>query len=89
MRKLTKIINKRRKNYKPVTGVVDTDGRKALINTEHIKAHEAAVRREKAYRAEMEVRHEIHQIIRQLIPSLGVLEDAIAEMNGGFNPYFF
>lgn len=88
MRKLTKIINKRRKNYKPVTGVVDTDGRKALVNTEHIKAHEAAMKREKARREEMEVRREIHQIMRQIMPGLAVIEDALVDRYG-FNPYLF
>ena len=41
MRKLTKIIKKRRKNYKPTTGIVNKNGIRESINTEYIRAARA------------------------------------------------
>ena len=82
MRKLTKIIKKRRKVYKPTTGIVNKNGIRESINTEIIKAQRAELRRLKIREEKRKIQAEIHQIMRETLPGVAALEDALTEVLG-------
>lgn len=86
MRKLTKIIKKRRKNYKPTTGIVNKNGIRESINTEIIKAKKAELRRLKLREEKRKLRSELHQLIRAVVPGVAALEDAASSIFG-FSPF--
>ena len=86
MRKLTKIIKKRRKNYKPTTGIVNKNSIRESINTEYIRAARAEQRRQQLREEKRKLHAEIHQIVRETIPGFAALEDAAISVFG-LNPF--
>lgn len=86
MRKLTKVIKKRRKNYKPTTGVVNQWGIRESVNTEIIKAQRAEARRQILHEEKRKLRAEIHRIVRETLPGFAALEDAAISVLG-LNPF--
>jgi hypothetical protein len=86
MRKLTKIIKKRRKNYKPTTGVVNQWGIRESVNTEIIKAQRAEARRQILREEKRKLRAEFYRIVRETFPGFAALEDAAISVFG-LNPF--
>ena len=86
MRKLTKIIKKRRKVYKPTTGIVNKNGIRESINTEYIRAARAEQRRQQLRKEKRKLHAEIHQIVRETLPGFAALEDAAISVFGS-NPF--
>ena len=82
MRKLTKIIKKRRKNYKPTTGIINKNGIRESINTEYIRAARAEQRRQQLREEKRKLHAEIHQIVRETLPGFAALEDAAISVFG-------
>ena len=86
MKKLTKIIKKRIKNYKPTTGIVNKNGIRESINTEYIRAARAEQRRQQLREEKRKLHAEIHQIVRETLPGFAALEDAAISIFG-LNPF--
>ena len=86
MRKLTKIIKKRRKNYKPTAGIVNKNGIRESINTEYIRAARAEQRRQKLREEKRRLHAEIHQIVRETLTGFAALEDSAISVFG-LNPF--
>lgn len=84
MRKLTKIIKKRRKNYKPTIGITLKNGRRVSVNAEE---YYAAIRAEEKRQAEAEMHRVAHKLIREMLPGVAVIEDWLAA-NGAWGYYF-
>lgn len=72
MRKLTKIINKRRKNYKPTIGINNKS-----INADVYYINKKKIEKE---RAEREKRRLIHDFMRENFPAIFELQELIGGM---------
>lgn len=92
MRKLTKKIKKMRKNYKPSIGLTVKNAYGRGYRTGHMSLNANTYyieKRKEEYRKwERKVKAEIHQIMRQVMPGLAAVEDALVDRYG-FNPYLF
>ena len=86
MRKLTKTINKRRKNYKPTIGLTFKGGRLSVNATEYYIERD---KREVA-KAEREIKRKMRSMIREALPNLAFVMDyfgGFLEKEYGCNPY--
>lgn len=76
-RKLTKIVKKRRKNYKPTIGITLDNGKRVSVNS---VVYWDIIRKEEAERAEAELHQKMHTLIREALPELAALEDYLRDM---------
>ena len=83
-RKLTKIVKKRRLNYKPTIGLTLKSGERVSVNAVE---YYAAVKAEEKRQAEAEMHRVAHKLIREMLPGVAVLEDWLAA-NGAWGCYF-
>ena len=83
-RKLTKIVKKRRLNYKPTIGITLDNGKRVSVNS---VVYWDIIRKEEAAKAEAEMHRVAHKLIREMLPGVAVLEDWLAA-NGAWGYYF-
>lgn len=78
MRKLTKIVNRRRKNYKPTIGLTSKDGRyhKTVNATVYYIKLEKKIEAE----AKRETRKFLENFLREKVPSLAAVMDYFGGM---------
>lgn len=82
--KLTKIIKKRRLNYKPTIGIILKDGTKVSVNAVE---YYNMVRAEEKAKVEKELHERLHQLMRQVMPGIALIEDMCAAA-GAWGYYF-
>lgn len=83
-RKLTKIVKKRRLNYKPTIGLTLKSGNRVSVNAEE---YYAAIKAEQKRRVEEEMHKVAHQLIREMLPGVALIEDMCSEL-GAWGCYF-
>ena len=83
-RKLTKIVKRRRKNYKPTIGLTLENGRRISVNA---VLYYEAIRKEQERRAEEEMHRIAHKLIREMLPGVALIEDMCAAA-GAWGYYF-
>ena len=82
-RKLTKIVKKRRLNYKPTMGLTLSTGERVSVNT--IK-HYADIK----VRTQLELKkmsRVVHKTMREMFPGIALIQD-MCEAMGGWGFYF-
>ena len=83
-RNLTKITKKRRLNYKPTIGLTLENDRRISVNAVE---YYAMIRAEERAKAEAEMHRIAHQLIRQVMPGIALIEDMCAA-TGAWGYYF-
>jgi len=76
-RKLTKIVKKRRLNYKPTIGITLDNGKRVSVNS---VVYWDIIRKEEEAKAEAEMYSVAHKLIREMFPSIALIEDMCASM---------
>ena len=85
MRKLTKIINKRRKNYKATVGLVNEYGKRCSVNG---VLFYMMLRAEEKDRAEREARKFMMKFVQEACPNLVTFMNILGSMTNWSSYYY-